>query len=153
MFDALKYYRTIRRLNAELNRTCKAHSAIIERRKKDGLSGDELHNLEQELVFDEWEIEDRIKSLMSRRLCKEAASYRVPIPSHNDEDVWEKSDRSFIGYFLTPKGYAELRAAVRKEKNERWQSWALRLQVLGPILAGLTGAMGALIGLLTIWFK
>jgi hypothetical protein len=122
MLSGLKYYWTIRRLTAELSRIREVNSRKIEKAKRDGLSGQALHQLRQELVFDEWDMEDQVSLAMSRRLCREAAYHRIPIPSHDDEDHWELSDRSFHGYFLTTKGFSELRAAVRKEKNDRWQS-------------------------------
>lgn len=46
---------------------------------------------------------------------------------------------------------ADLRAAVRKEQNARWQYWEIRMKVVGTLLTAATGAMGALIGLIAIW--
>jgi hypothetical protein len=45
------------------------------------------------------------------------------------------------------KEMAELRLAIRKERNERWQFWELRLKVVVQLAFALTGALGAAIGL------
>ena len=52
---------------------------------------------------------------------------------------------------LTEAALTDFRSAIRRERNERWQYWELRLKVLGALLAGLTGAAGTLIGLIAIW--
>jgi len=69
-----------------------------------------------------------------------------------DDDAWDVSN-VIGGRALTSKGFAELRAAVRKERNERWAYWELRFKVLAAILTATTGAAGALIGLVAIWKK
>ncbi|MBI5263851.1 MAG: hypothetical protein HY852_18740 [Bradyrhizobium sp.] len=74
------------------------------------------------------------------------------MPPHSDEEAWEKST-NIGGYQLTQKGYAALRAELRKEKNERWQWWELRSKVLIAVATSLTGLFGALIGWLALFKK
>ena len=145
-------WRQLRHLKSQLRSLNKANAAAVEKAKKSGSNASQIYDLRQELIFGEWEIEDEINVLLSRRLCRKAYRYRIPIPSHSDENLWEQSERTGA-YYLTEKGYAELRAAIRKEQNEQWQSWLLRIQVAGPILTGLTGAIGALIGLISLWHR
>jgi hypothetical protein len=93
---------------------------------------------------------DEIDQIKSRMLCAQANSLDVPIPM--DDDSWYQSN-VIGGRALTAKAFAELRATVRKEQNERWSYWELRLKVFGAILTAATGAAGALIGLVAIWKK
>jgi hypothetical protein len=51
------------------------------------------------------------------------------------------------------KEMSELRLVIRKERNERWQFWELRLRVLIAFAGALTGAIGAAIGLIAILRK
>jgi len=46
------------------------------------------------------------------------------------------------------KEMSELRLAIRKERNERWQFWELKLKVLTQLAIALTGVIGAAIGLI-----
>ena len=46
------------------------------------------------------------------------------------------------------KELSELRLAIRKERNERWQFWELRLKVLAAFATALTGAIGVTVGLI-----
>jgi hypothetical protein len=105
--------------------------------------GEDEHH-EKRLYFEEI---DQIKSQM---LCAQANRLDVPIPQ--GDHSWYQSN-IIGGRALTAEGFAELRAAVRKEQNERWSYWELRLKVLGAILTATTGVAGALIGLVAIWKK
>lgn len=60
-----------------------------------------------------------------------------------------KADQLLIGGDHNPmrKEMAELRLAIRKERNERWQFWELRLKVVVQLAFALTGVIGAAIGL------
>ena len=51
------------------------------------------------------------------------------------------------------KEMSELRLAIRKERNERWQFWELRLKVLAQVAIALTGVIGATIGLVATLLK
>lgn len=105
--------------------------------------GEDEHN-EKRIYVDE------IEQIKSRILCAKANRLGVPIPM--DEDSWHESN-VIGGRALTTKGFADLRAAVRKERNEKWSFWELRLKVIGAVLTAATGAAGALIGLVAIWKK
>jgi hypothetical protein len=79
MFFKLKYYREMNRLNANLRRIHKSNAATIEKAKNEGASSSAIYNLQQELLFHEWDIEDQISLVMSRHLCREAHAHRIPI--------------------------------------------------------------------------
>jgi hypothetical protein len=106
---------------------------------------DAQENFERSIYIDE------IIQIETRKLCRQAARYGVLV-SWENPDFWESS-RVIGGRQLTDKGFYELRSAIRKEKNERWAYWELRLKVLGGFATAITGAAGALIGLFAIWKK
>jgi hypothetical protein len=80
-------------------------------------------------------------------LARQASHLGVALPS---KDGWYEC-RKIGGQALMTSGAADLRAAIRKEKNERWAFWEVRIKVLGALFAGATGLVGALIGLVTVW--
>jgi hypothetical protein len=75
---------------------------------------------------------------------------RIPTPDYTRNDLWI---REGVSSRLTDAALADFRAAIRKEQTERWQYWELRLKVLGVIFTGLTGVIGALIGLIATFKK
>ena len=152
MLSYPRYWLERRRLTGQLRAGYKADDRAVAKAKAGGATSADIHQLSFDAAQESWLIEDQLQQLESRYLCLEAHRYRVPIPSHSDKDLWEEST-NIGGWQLTAKGYAILRADIRKEKNELWQWWELRIKVIGLLLTGATGAMGALIGLVAILTK
>jgi hypothetical protein len=73
-----------------------------------------------------------------------AAREKVPIPDNEDDEAWHEAIGG--GYFLSTAAYANLRAAIRKERNEKWE---FRLKVMGFLASSGIGLIGALIGLVS----
>jgi hypothetical protein len=90
------------------------------------------------------ETEERILLLTTNYFLENAERLLIPVPSH-DETNWVESKYNKRRY-LTTKGASELRAAIRKEKRERWE----QLQVRASLLIGI---MGTLIGIIALWKK
>jgi hypothetical protein len=88
-------------------------------------------------------IDDDISQLMSDYIEREAQKLFLSVPEFTrGSDKWEKS--GFVEHWrLTQATMLELRSAIRAEKKERSElarSW----------LAGLTGLIGVIIGLLAV---
>jgi hypothetical protein len=77
-------------------------------------------------------------------LLRRAAREKVPTPDDDDQDAWIEARAG--GYYLSQFAYASLRAAIRKERNEKWD---FRLKVFGLLGSTAIGTIGALIGLVT----
>jgi hypothetical protein len=77
-------------------------------------------------------------------LLRRAAREKVPTPDDDDQDAWIEARGG--GYYLSEFAYAGLRAAIRKERNEKWD---FRLKVFGLLESTAIGTIGALIGLVT----
>jgi hypothetical protein len=58
-------------------------------------------------------------------------------------EIWDRDG-------LTDKGRAEFRSAIRKERNEQWDS---RLKVIALVSSSLIGILGAVIGLVSMLKK
>jgi hypothetical protein len=145
MLSYPRYLIERRHLSAQLRAAYKADDLDVARKKASGATASEIYDLKGQQAQENWIIEDELQQLESRFLCLQAHKYRVPIPPHKEPDLWEESS-SIGGWQLTAKGFAMLRADLRKEKNERWQWWELRTKVLVALATALTGLVGALIG-------
>jgi len=109
-----------------------------------------LDRILEEERFERSIVLDQIAQVRTGRLVRTAVSYDIDVPLNGDN--WEESS-TIGGRQLTTKGFHELRVAIRKEQNERWTYWELRLKVVAAILTAATGAAGALIGLAAILKK
>jgi hypothetical protein len=132
------------RLKAEERSTLKRYSAARVAAKKSGKGRDVIDNLLREEQFECSIVIDQIAQLKTGCVLREASRYDVPV--RWDGDDWEESG-SIGGRQLTTKGFFELQTAIRKEKNERWAYWELRMKVIVVLATAMTGAVGALIGL------
>lgn len=152
MSELFEYWIPRWKLIRALSKAYKADAAILAKARKEGNSSTALADLSHELDMENWIEEDELSQIESRRLCRTAHRYKVPIPSHQDDTLWEKST-VIGGYQLTTEGFSKLRTDIRKEKNERWQYWELRFKLVVGVATAVTGALGAAIGLLATWGK
>ena len=140
-------YIKLRKLRASDRATTKTYDALRKRAKAENKSTTELHEIDREEHFERSIDWDQISKLNSSVVCREATRLGVPIP--RSDEMWEESN-VIGGRYLSEKGFSELRSALRKEKNERWAYWELRLKVTVGFLTALTGVAGALIGLAAV---
>jgi hypothetical protein len=149
MFDWLRYklelwsiVREQRRIDRLFERNAKEYA---EAQKNEGYEGKVPKSI-QRLNRDILTLEAKALLAETIYLYSLAHKLRVPTPNDSKPELW--TEGLFAGSKrLTDEAFADFRATVRKEQNERWQYWELRLKVLGVVLTGLTGAIGALIGL------
>ncbi len=109
------------------------------------------------------DIEWSRKKILSHRLIEEADRLHVPRPSLlDDEGKWDHfrpitvygvpaENYPTIGYVLTPEAMVELRAAIREEKRKRGETAEWRVKIIGGLITIVTGLVGALIGLISVW--
>lgn len=111
------------------------------RAKRDGrLEGEAYSIWGFEIDIVDWQI----KNTMTRALINEADRLFLPVPDENDPEKWEEDPATGKRTFLSPKGIAELRTAIRQEKRERREN----IQRWIAILIGLIGALTGLIAVL-----
>tara|TARA_R110001583_G_scaffold51269_1_gene160179 strand:- start:1800 stop:2111 length:312 start_codon:yes stop_codon:yes gene_type:complete len=98
-------------------------------------------------------IEEEIDHHLSKQMLKRARKLRVPVPhrttSDPDGDEFWTQGHQTGNWYLTVRGYADLRLAIRNELKERhelksrWIVW----------VPALTGLVGTCTGLLAVFSK
>jgi hypothetical protein len=95
---------------------------------------------ESEARFDDQEFEGAIDELQTRYIIGQIRKYRLPYPESSE---WEEEEPPFYYRHLKRAAMVRLQAAIRLEQKERWEHryrWV-------PVLTGLTGLIGTVIGL------
>jgi len=87
--------------------------------------------------------DEQIDTLQTRWLIQKALRYKIPLPRHSDDELWEEASYLSSRY-LTLKGFSQLRAAVRAEQKEQ-QDMILRWI---PPIVGLLGTITELVAVL-----
>lgn len=129
----------------DLSTKYREDAAVLKKERK----LDDAQQLDNE-EFQEYQLHrDAVDALQTRYLVEKAERLDIPIPEFlhgpsqpGEVDAWKKSSINYQ-FHLTVKARAELRALIRKEKNERTETafkW----------VPAVTGLIGALIGLLAI---
>jgi hypothetical protein len=151
MIFQLRHWWNLHRIYNERRRIFKRSADAYRRAIEKNESAEELQRLREERDRVVQRIDDEIMGIESARLY--LLAYQLGIPTDWGElkhfdDVTGDERR-----LLLIKKISELRVAIRKERNERWQFWELRLKVLTALAVALTGAMGAAIGLIATWTR
>jgi hypothetical protein len=145
MFGSLRFHykrSQLQRAKDKIRRSYEKEIAEAERKNK---GQKEIETIYQNEHTDLEEINDDIADLLTSYYCQQATRNYMPIPSTDEEGNWTES--RFTGRrLLTPSAVRSLRAALRqesKDNSELARMW----------LAGLTGLVGALVGLAALLFK
>jgi hypothetical protein len=96
-------------------------------------------------TISEWE---RFKSIS---MIAEAWKFNIDLPSIEEKEAWLGLDGAFGLPFLSNKGKLMMRRAIDEEKTRRREvaAWWWKTVII-PILATLTGVIGALTGLVAV---
>ena len=153
MFPWIKLQGELWKLGSDRRRIFRQYKVKYDEAEKAGKSREELWAILEDRFREERCTDEEVIYAETSYLFEIAYRLRIPSPDHMNKELWNKT--SYIGprQILTDKALADFRAAIRQERNERWQYWELRLKVLGVLLTGLTGAIGTLIGLIAILKK
>ncbi len=152
MFAWIRYRWTLWKLMTEKRAVQKHYAAIYDKGVREKKAQADLRGILEDQFHEVSEVEENITAAISDYLFTLAYRYRVPTPDYSDKRLWEEARHS-SRRLLTEKAMAEFRVAIRSEQKERWQILELRLKVGAAVLTGLTGMVGALIGLVAILRK
>lgn len=148
MFDVIRFRYKLARLRKQLRDIDKLVARKSAELRKKNAKLQEIQDAERELSWPETEIiYDQIHKLHTDYLLSIASRLIVPTPSWDDQTCWEESPMGFR--YLTTKGIADLRAAIRSEQKLRLE----RILMWVPAIAALTGLIGALTGFIAIWHR
>lgn len=151
MFAWLRYCWRLWGINREERRIRSAFSKLRKIAKAKAELGEESSTdwLAKEIIQISLTNDER-EGIKTDYLVDRARRYGVPVPDRHDQALWFRNEALIIQY-LRPQAFADLRSAIRRERNEVWQFWELRMKVLVILFTAATGAIGALIGLIAIW--
>jgi hypothetical protein len=131
-----------------LDKEWKRKNAEAEERKEPAIL-EEWENSYGDLVYED--LRWSRNKLVSDELLREADELYLPRPQFDDATKWENKEDYYgmprPGFVLTAAAMTELRASIRKEKKERREAFEWWIKLFGS----LTGLVGALIGLVSIW--
>lgn len=142
MIDRFKYRWQLNRLLHKRKKTERYYDKLLKNAKKEGQKRDEIEALRQEAGSEYFDIQDEIDLLITSNLLRVAEKLILPIPKSDNAEMWEES-RYFSRKVLTKKGVAKLRTAIRDERKDKRDAYL-------PWIAGLTGLIGAITGLLAV---
>ncbi len=81
---------------------------------------------------------------------RQANRYHVPMPPHSDSNAWERDEQEGRSY-LTNAGIHEVEKLIREKQKWRQDRWVGWVGLLVSILVALSGLVGTLIGLASVW--
>lgn len=104
---------------------------------------DEIDSLESAARFEENMANEEISILITNRLVAKAGRRFIPIPPHNDDNMWDKCEIIGTQHVLTNMGISHLRSLLRNDVKEN-------TELLVIIISTLTGIIGTITGLLAV---
>jgi len=143
MFGYLKLRWKLWKLRRVWDLTDEANTSRKEEAKKPKAPRDQLREIEQDGVLDYFEYQDSVRAAHTKYLLMTASQLIVPIPSPEEKAMWEESHAGRRD--LTELGINTVRAAVRAERKAR-------LEMFLMWVPGVVGILGALIGLVSVFF-
>lgn len=138
MIDYIAYKYKLSRLFKERRAIRKKYEPLIQNEHPQD-RGDILFEEHTELVF----VEDKIHRIVTNRLWEQAKRLMIPIPSSQDDGMWEPTETEPGSHHLSAKGITTLREAIRAEKQAHWKFAILWI-------APVTGLIGACTGLIAV---
>lgn len=118
--------------------------------KKNKAPRDKFYELDSQEYFEVREVEVELDMEQSKQLFDEARALDVDTPKPSDSEMWISDDHAGR-IWLTSKGRAAVRKAIDEETARRFEvktRWVTKLII--PLLAGLIGIIGSVIGLVAV---
>jgi hypothetical protein len=138
----LKYRWRLRKSLEQQKKNMDLNDEEIHQARREGKKGEEIRLLEQEAHFEYTEYQDEIDALRTSYLRQKANKLVIPLPSHDDEEMWYRSQ--FSGdKLLTKKGYHTLFVDIMQRQKDIRDTYI-------PWIGALTGLLAAATGLLAL---
>lgn len=141
MFESLKHKRVLKRFDSWEKKIETKYDEEIKRAQSEKKEREEIESIKHSKFFEILKNDQERSEFLTGYLIKKANRYVIPIPKHDDEQMWDEGQ---MGYrFLTYEGINNLRSEIRREEKERRDAF---LSWIPPI----TGLIGTMIGLAAI---
>lgn len=138
MTEYLRFRKKLKKLFRDLEQHRSVYTEVISRAKK-SKDWHEAQSLQAEEYVERCILEEEISMTVTNHWKKKAQRRFVPIPSLEDEDMWEKCEKASYEYVLTNRGISVLRSGLRTERKEQVELWL-------TVMAATTGVLGAITG-------
>ena len=109
MFEYFHYYVGIRRLHKKLAAIRRQYTSDVEAERRGDNRGEEIEKIKSFAPHERSEVEKEIRSLHTHYLWQRATRLILPMPSHDDKEMWEDD---YGRMMLTTKGTMELRSLI-----------------------------------------
>lgn len=123
---------------------------VLDRRRRrlnrEGMRAEDYEEWRTEVGWEYNLIEAATRAAITEDLREEAERLRLPVHAQWDYDTHPAGEAVW-----TREAIAELKEAIRKEKRERRETIGWWLRTVGTLVTILTGLVGALIGLISLW--
>lgn len=146
----MKDWVRLKKLERELAKVEKQHRIFQKSEKYKKLSNtDKMQEDGAHAQVDYFPVRDQIEKVRSEIFLRRVEKYGISYPRYYEKDdkgYWQKSTYAYYCYYLTEKGYHALKKAIREEQKARRDAvlcWV-------PLIAALTGLVGATVAVLTI---
>ncbi len=142
MIPYLKYRWRLRKAFERQKKNIELNDEEIRQARRQGKKGEEIRLVEQKGYFEYTEYQDEIDALRTSYLRQKANKLVIPLPSHDDDEMWYRSQ--FSGdKLLTKKGYHTLFVDIIQRQKDIRDTYI-------PWIAALTGLLAAATGLLAL---
>jgi hypothetical protein len=143
LFETIKYYQALRRLQKEGRIT----SAFYDDKYRELVkpSRQEADFLLSERRDAVGLIDEQISYLLSRHLIQKAQVYHLAIPEFEENGLTWVEPRYTLKWHLSKEAIADLRTAIRKEQKEKSEILRTWLTVVLSIIGAVTGIAALLL--------
>jgi hypothetical protein len=145
MINYIKYRCKIITLYKQSENLSAKCAADIKNAHREGKTGQDIENLRSDYRHEINELNEDIASLLTDYIISKANRKFVPIPLPQETGMWEQSTIT-QRYILTAYGISKVRSSLRADRKEQ-------IELFIPIVAALTGVIGAATGFVAILLK
>lgn len=147
------FNRKLEKLQEKRRATAANYARIFRKALKAGKSKGELEEIESEGSFEDQLADEEIQAHLTYSLMRRARRLSVSTPARDDEKYWRSSQLRENIRYLNADGILLVTETVRLEEQKRRDERIAHLDVTGRVVVLVTGLVGALIGLVSIFKK
>jgi hypothetical protein len=129
-------------LKTKRKRTARAYAKLIMK----AANREDEESLISEAMNERDLIDDKILHLRSMDVQEKALDTGIPVPPHSDKAAWQDGLNPATTR-LSPQAQLELNRLIRAEKRDKWSVFGYMIK---EVAAPLIGAIGAIMGLLSL---
>lgn len=142
----IKYRWKLRKLLRLQEKTQNSYKKNIKKAHKENKSHDDIEEIRSMAYSEYLMLKEEIDEYVTNYLTSVASKLMIPKPDLKDDSMWYNDQYTSRRKLLTENGISLIRSNIRNEKKES-------INLFLPIIAAITGMIGAITGLLAIILK